>query len=416
MPGWSGHREVEIWAMAPAGALPALDYHPAERPTERARALPVLERTVQGASILRYRPALLTPGTRYTYTIEGTPGTFTFQTQADWQFKTDPPPFSFLLGSCLYLNDEPYDRPGKPYGQGDNILGLMAASGADFMLWLGDNTYLRPADWTSPAGIWYRFLHERRAPELQPLLRAMHHVATWDDHDFGPNDSARSFPLGPEARAAFRAVWANPPSGLPPEAGIQTSFVWQDCAFILLDNRSHRDENALDPATHPGKSQFGPAQLDWLEQTLLSVKDAPFKFVVMGGQLLKDHNFESFRNHPADRARILAFLERHKIDGVVFLCGDRHFTELNRLPRKNAYPLHELTSSPIGSGIAQRALSEERENPLRVPGTLVDTQNWCRIDVAGPRTARTLTMRSFDKTGTLRWTHTLRADELTHPR
>ena len=44
-----------------------------------------------------------------------------FQTQALWQYRTDPPNFTFAVGSCNYINDENYDRPGRPYGGADKI-------------------------------------------------------------------------------------------------------------------------------------------------------------------------------------------------------------------------------------------------------------------------------------------------------
>ena len=411
MPGWSGHRQVEIWVMVEHGSCPALTYRPASGGRE-ATALPVAEEPGTLGTVLRYRPALLDPGTVYEGYLPGA-RPFRFQTQADWPYKTDPPPFSFLLGSCLYLNDPPYDRPGPPYGQGEGIIIPMARSGADFMLWLGDNTYLRPADWTSPAGIRYRFERDKTHPELKDFWPAMHHLATWDDHDYGPNDASKSFPLREAAAAEFRRHWANPPSGLPADAGIMSTFVWSDCLFVLLDNRSHRDANALDPQVHPGKTQFGEAQIEWLEQTLLEHRNTPFKFIVMGGQFLKDHNYESFKNYPADRTRILQFLEQQQISGVVFLSGDRHFTELRRVERKGTYPLYELTSSPLGSGVATRAVEQEREDPQRVPGTLVDTQNFCQIEVRGPRQARVMTLRAVDKDGRERWTHEVSAQELT---
>ena len=41
-----------------------------------------------------------------------------FTTQPLWQWRTDPPSFTAALGSCAYVNDPPYDRPGDPYGGG----------------------------------------------------------------------------------------------------------------------------------------------------------------------------------------------------------------------------------------------------------------------------------------------------------
>ena len=91
----------------------------------------------------------LSPGTRYRYFIgdeHGTPlsETLTIRTQPLWQYRTDPPELNFLLGSCTYVNEPEYDRPGEPYG-GYGI-SIPAQEDFDAMLWLGDNVYLREAD------------------------------------------------------------------------------------------------------------------------------------------------------------------------------------------------------------------------------------------------------------------------------
>lgn len=416
MPGWSGHRQVEIWVMVEAGQRPELSFRRAGSGEAYARAKVEVEEPGDLGTVLRYRPALLDPGTVYEGLLPGMERPFRFQTQADWPYKADPPNFSFIMGSCLYLNDPRFDRPGRPYGQGDEILKHMARSGADFMLWLGDNTYLRPADWTSPAGIRYRFEKEKTDPAILEFWPAMHHFATWDDHDYGPNDSSKSYAWREFSTAEFRRHWANPPSGLPPEEGIMSTFVWSDCLFVLLDNRSRRDANELEVKGNPGKTQLGARQLEWLEQTLLEHRSAPFKFVVLGGQLLKDHSFESFRDFPEDRMRLLGFLERHRVGGVVILSGDRHFTELLKMERKGNYPLYELTSSPIGSGVASRAAEQEKGDPLTVSGTTVVTQNFSRIDVYGPRQGRVLRMRTIDKEGQQLWEREIPAAALQPPR
>ena len=98
------------------------------------------------------------------------------------------PDFRFVIGSCAYINDPPYDRPGEPYGGEYEIFEQIAAQRPDFMIWLGDNVYLREPDWNSEAGILYRYTHTRSLPQLQKLLRICPHYAIWDDHDFGPND------------------------------------------------------------------------------------------------------------------------------------------------------------------------------------------------------------------------------------
>ncbi|MEO0405631.1 MAG: metallophosphoesterase family protein, partial [Bacteroidota bacterium] len=139
----------------------------------------------------------LEPGFSYTYRflIDGKPLTdeYTLTTQKLWQHREDPPEFTFFTGSCAFINEPQYDRPGKGYGKSKDIFLKMAEMNPDMMLWLGDNVYLREPDWTSWSGFMHRYSHTRQQPELQPLLAACPHFAIWDDHDFGPNDSNRSW-------------------------------------------------------------------------------------------------------------------------------------------------------------------------------------------------------------------------------
>jgi len=40
---------------------------------------------------------------------------FEFQTPKFWQWREDPPTIRIAIGSCAFINDEHYDRPGRPY-------------------------------------------------------------------------------------------------------------------------------------------------------------------------------------------------------------------------------------------------------------------------------------------------------------
>ena len=48
---------------------------------------------------------------------------------------------SFAIGSCSYVNEPEFDRPGKPYGSNFEIFNSINNKNPDFMLWLGDNMY-----------------------------------------------------------------------------------------------------------------------------------------------------------------------------------------------------------------------------------------------------------------------------------
>lgn len=64
----------------------------------------------------------LEPGTAYRYAIADAQGVLLaegrFRTQALWQWRGDPPTLRLAVGSCAYLNDGRFDRPGTPYGGG----------------------------------------------------------------------------------------------------------------------------------------------------------------------------------------------------------------------------------------------------------------------------------------------------------
>ena len=180
----------------------------------------------------------LAPGTRYSYYIgddrgESVSDTLFVETQPLWQYRTDPPELNFLVGSCTYVNEPAYDRPGKPYGGGYGIFDTMSEEDFEAMLWLGDNIYLREVDFGSLSGFVHRYTHTRSLPEMQSLLSKGAHYAIWDDHDFGPNDCDGSWIHPDWSRATFDAFWPNPASGIPAATELNTThFLFGDVEFF----------------------------------------------------------------------------------------------------------------------------------------------------------------------------------------
>ncbi|HEY0945928.1 MAG TPA: alkaline phosphatase D family protein [Opitutaceae bacterium] len=424
MLGHRAHREVVIWAETRGAETVTLDYQIASRPeTAQSKTLAHPPASPAGTQPLKFVLPLLEMGARYTYTltIDGETQRFAyplaFQTTPQWEWRAPPPDFKFIYGSCAYQNEEAYDRPGEPYGKGTKIFTYMADSGADFMVWGGDNLYLREADFSSESGIWYRYSRDRACADMQKLFAVMHHYATWDDHDYGSNDANKSFEFKDVSLAAFKAYWGNPSWGEPDNAGVYTKFFWGDAAFILLDNRYHRDDSLLDQTLYPHKSQYGARQLDWLKQSLLQAKQlghSTFKFIVTGGQVLTSFGgmSETFDYYRREREELLSFIKQHAITGVIFLSGDVHFTELARQQLTPTQAVYELTSSPFSSGVWHAEKSERLHDPLRVAGTLVADQNYCTLAIAGPKNDRVLTIACFDKTNTKRWEKQIKASEL----
>lgn len=334
-------------------------------------------------------------------------GTYYFRTPALWRWRTaDPPALRVAFGSCFYSNEPRFDRPGRPYGDtATDIFNRIADKQPDLMIWGGDNIYLREPDWGSETGIYARYTHVRSQPGPARLLRTCPNYAIWDDHDFGPNDANASFIHKDKTLRAFHDFWANPSEGLPCQPGITTWFERSDVQFFLLDDRYNR--------TLPGDSNatiLGKSQLEWLKQALLTAPANEWKVVCVGGQFLNTvADFENFARYPQEREALIRHIQDKSIRNVIFLSGDRHFAELSVLKEEGKPAIWDFTSSPLTSGIFSRAAEEK--NSLRVPGTVyTQDRNFGVLEFGGPRNARFLTLRLFDKQGNQVWEHLVRAE------
>jgi len=411
MVGYSNMREVMLWVQTRDSAKVIFRYWEKDTPSVYWKTE---EATTQKATAFTARLVAdqVQPGKRYGYAlfIDGQkvarPYPLEFQTQSLWYYPADPPDFTFVTGCGTFVNEKKYDRPGKPYGGDYHIFNAIYETHPDFMLWLGDNVYLRWADWGSRTGILHRYTHTRSLPEMQPLLGSVHHYAIWDDHDYGPNDSDRSYPYKHFTEEAFKLFWANPNYNVMGDGGITGTFIWQDIQFFLLDNRYFRSPNNRKTGK---RIMLGDAQIQWLIDGL-SYSRASFKFIAVGGQILNPSAvWETYSTYPEERKKLLNAIEAAGIPGVIFLTGDRHHTVLFRMDRPRSYPLYELSSSPFTS-TAHPPMKEE--GAFYVPGTLVTERNFALLEVSGPRKDRVLKIRILNKDGKELWQYTLRSGDL----
>jgi alkaline phosphatase D len=423
MLGYRTHREVFLSLEVKDAKSVSLEYWLTGRP-ETKRTLTRENPPVNpaGGQIVQFRPGLLEMGATYDYAVlidgervaQKSPATF--QTSTLWEWRTPPPNFSFLLGSCLYVNEPRFDRPGEPYGKGVRTLELAAETGADFMVWLGDNWYYREVDWSSVSGLWYRVQYDRSIPELQKLLGVMHHYATWDDHDYGPNDPNWSYEFKDVTLDIFQAYWGNPTYGSRDLPGVHTKWTWGDAAFILMDGYSYRDDVSLNQDT-TDKRIWGRQQLEWLKQSLLQASESghyTFKFVGTGTQILQSVvSGSSHQEYRREREELLQFIAENNITGVVFLTGDVHHSGVYRRQLGRDGPwIYEITSSPLAASSWDVEKSPKAADRLLVKGTLVGDQNFVQVRVVGEGVDRALIVSSTDKQGVQRFAHTIKATEL----
>jgi len=410
MSGYITFREAAIWVQTTESAKVTVVYWSVEKPEDKKRTIPVVTGRNKAFTTTLVAENL-SPGTTYNYLLEinNTPIELDYpcilKTPNLWQWREQPPSFSFLSGSCVYISEKETDRPGKPYGGDYHILSNMAKQNAALMLWLGDNTYYREVDWDSRTGIYYRNTHTRSLPDLQPLLGKMHHYAIWDDHDFGANDAIGTFYNKDVTLEAFKDFWANPNYNVSGGTGISGQFSYADIDVFMLDNRWNRT-----PIYDSSKGKIlGKKQLNWLMASLKNSR-ASFKLIMVGGQFLNPNKvFENMANYPEERQKLIDFIKAEKIMNVVFLTGDRHHSEIAEMQLSDTHSIFDITASPITSR-AHKKLKEE--NSYRIKGSAIKERNYAKLSFSGKNKKRTLKVEFFSSDNKSLFEYTIRQQSL----
>ncbi|HVE61454.1 MAG TPA: alkaline phosphatase D family protein [Chitinophagaceae bacterium] len=325
-----------------------------------------------------------------------------FTTKELWQYRKPVPDFSFITGSCSFFNEPLYDRPTAPYGKDSSIFETMAKEKAAFMLWLGDVWYTREVDYYSEWGLWYRAHRDRKLPVLQNFLKAMPHYAIWDDHDYGPNDIGSNYILKETSKEIFKKYWANPSYGERNE-GVYTMLSYGDADFFLCDDRWWRSDDKMKDSINgkpdPQKTMLGEKQMSWLKNSLLYSR-APFKFIVIGSQVLNPVSpYNKLGDFSFEYSELMNFLKDNAINGVLFLTGDRHHSEVIKVDRQGTYSLYDITVSPLTSG-THAFHPAEVSNPYRV-FALTEKQNYARFNFSGAKDERKLVVEFIGIKGKL---------------
>ena len=312
--------------------------------------------------------------------------------------------YSFLVGSCAFFVTGGW----KLLWQNRNrAMKTMADAEGDFMIWMGDNTYMFFGEWEKVQRMQKKYTRVRLHPKYNKFLTSRPMYATWDDHDYGPDNSDGTFHNKKVTLANFQAFWPNAYFGTDETQGVFSHFQYMDSEIFLLDDRYHRIDSAH-------QQILGPEQMEWLKERL-QASEATFKFIVHGSQVLNESNGYECLAQFDEQDELINFITEQAIEGVIFLSGDRHFTELLKVEREGLYPLYEFTNSPL-TAFLRRATGKKKDdefaNPLRVPGTLVIERNYGSVDISGPLDDRVCTLRTFDNSGNLEWEYQIKANDL----
>jgi phosphodiesterase/alkaline phosphatase D-like protein len=252
----------------------------------------------------------LVPGTEYLYAVRDRAragellGRFT-------TFRSGPTSFRFSTASCA--------RTGSSHAVFDTIRKRKPA----LFLHLGDLHY-ENIDMNDPAIYARAFDLVLSSPRQAELYRRVPVAYTWDDHDYGPNNSDRGAPGRPAALAAYREHVPHYP--LPGTRTIHQAFTVGRVRFILTDLRADRDGPAVEPER---RTMLGEAQKAWLLEELAEA--GRYGLVVWASSVgwLGDGGDDDWGGFPGERAELARFLMEHGVKNLLVVSGDAHMLAID---------------------------------------------------------------------------------------
>ena len=255
--------------------------------------------------------------------------------------------FKIAFGSCGHQN--------KP----QPILKKIVAEKPHLFIYLGDNIYGDTRDMDT-LQMKYELLGKK--PEFKELKSNVPLLATWDDHDYGENDTGKYYPFKEESKEIFLNFWDEPKSSARyAHEGIYHSLIYKIdeklIQIILLDTRTFRSDltfndkksgykNDYMPTTTSDSTFLGASQWKWLDKTLS--KKADLRIIATSTQFSHEYNgWESWTNVPEERNKMLELIKKNKANSVVFISGDVHWGEISKLNHEGLYPIYDVTSSGL---------------------------------------------------------------------
>ncbi|MEO2006215.1 MAG: alkaline phosphatase D family protein, partial [Candidatus Poribacteria bacterium] len=292
-----------------------------------------------------WQVAALTPRTSYTYSISGDAGSIV----AGHELRTAPRHDTdarvvLAVGSCA--SDSRF--PAQP------IWTRIVDDGADAVVLLGDTPYIDSTDLAVQRRRYGEFFN---VPELRSAMARVPFYATWDDHDFGRNDTDGQLDGKENSRRAFEEYHANPTYGTGRE-GIYTSFRRGSVEVFLLDTRwfACTEPSPVDPDK---PTLLGREQWDWLRESL-AASTAPFKVLACGmvwNGAVRPNKPDHWMSYPHEREALFRYIGDAGVTGVLLVGGDIHRTRSLRYPTRDlaGYDIIELITSPLANTIIEAA-------------------------------------------------------------
>jgi alkaline phosphatase D len=162
------------------------------------------------------------------------------------------------------------------------------------------------------------------------LFRSVPLAYTWDDHDFGPNDSDRTSPSRGAALEAYRRFLPHYPLADGPDAPVHQVFTVGRVRFLMTDVRSARSPRNVPDGE---RTMLGERQVAWFEEQLEAARAAPLVVWVNTVPWITKRNEstrEGWAPYARERRRLADHIVRMGLTGrLVMLSGDAHMLAMD---------------------------------------------------------------------------------------
>lgn len=295
----------------------------------------------------------------------------------------------------------------------------------DLFLFMGDNIY---ADTEDMSVMKAKYAKLAANPGYQKLLTTCKVLSVWDDHDYGVNDGDRRYPKKEESEEIFLDFFnVDEDSPRRKRPGIYGAEIFGEAGkkvqVILLDTRYFKDPQV--PNTDPVETKrqqniigwyvptedttttiLGEAQWRWLEEQLK--KEADVRIIASSIQVIPyEKGMESWGNFPHERTRLFNLIKGTDANGVFFISGDVHFSEISKT-HEGPYPLFDFTSSGLTHGGEAGA---KAVNNYRV-GDYYAEKNFGLITIDWAQNDPVITMQTFSVDGQVKLEQKIKLSEL----
>lgn len=229
----------------------------------------------------------------------------------------------------------------------------------DLAIWLGDNVYADTK--TDPQHILKQLQILEQKEGFQKLRNTVPFFVTWDDHDFGLNNSGAEYIFREESKQIFRKFWRLENEIPENRDGVYYSKMeklpnGKTIQILLVDGR-YNSERYLPNIKKKEADILGEKQWAWLENELK--KPADIRLFVTGQQVLlnKMNRWEAWSKVGKSQKRLDDLLQKLNPNNLIILTGDQHTAEVLKSLKSFKYKTFEIMTCGIN----------QTERPGRAP-------------------------------------------------